>query len=68
MKRISALLLSLCAALVLAVPALADVALDPAVEPVVKSSPVWPILTVGAALILAAVVIVASIRKKGKKK
>ena len=68
MKRISALFFSLCAALALTLPALADIAVDPAVEPVARTSPVWLWLAVGAALLLAAVVIVASVRRRGKKK
>lgn len=68
MKQISTLLLSLCVALALALPALADIAVEPAVEPVAPVCRVWPMIGVGVALVLAAVVIAASIRRKGKKK
>ena len=63
MKKLSAMLLSASLALALAVPALADVAIDP--EPTVSAPLIWPWIVLGAAVI-AVVVIIFAVRKKKK--
>jgi len=63
MKKLSAMLLSASLALALAVPALADIAIDP--EPTVSAPLIWPWIVLGAAVI-AVVVIIFAVRKKKK--